>query len=901
MTPSYFNIESNNLETTSTTSQNYKNFLMYQYYNDNQPSLNKSSHHRFGSTTQQQNDVNQFNSSQNSLVAKLFASSGFRRRSYDDQEGDNDFNIILQPSDIDEIENKAKANYAQFKATATYTGSASSSHNAAASTHQTSKSKHLINLQSLEACQRQFIAENNNRTATKEKTKRSSPRTSRRLNEATKLTALTNIFEDIKLAKCLLDQDYKQTVRLFIQKSALNWNFNAFTFDALCCGRSLTELLLHLFDYYNLYAVFKLDIIKVLKCFRLLEFGYHSTNPYHNSVHAADVTQAMHCFIQETKIRRHMTNLEILSSILAAVCHDLDHPGVNQSFLVATKNPLAGLYHNTSVLENHHWRFALCIFKESQLFDHFDKDTMDDMKEQLKHLILATDIARQNEYLRRFKEMTSSQEFSMSHTPDRALVLQMALKCADLGNPCRPWMISRVWSNLICDEFYRMGQIERRLGVPLTPICQREKTSIAGIQTGFFRFIVLPLLELWHGFLVSPLSDLLMTNFDHNYRRWQRANRIVQQLRRRKSVACLEPTETGAECEVSDENNSVHGCPTNGRHDRSSSLFVDPVIADIYTKHSFKAVKRASSDYIKSGNGHLEMLRDFQLNRMIEKSPRIERAYLRQGDFDNRPRKTNELRTKLDQATPEKNCAPSMAGRYAKPTDLSKEANDGASGGQPEPGMRTGSLRGLQHQSAAPLLTSAPINILRDYSSIFRQALSPIQDGDSASPDQMKAVPPLPKGSTTSSMINMDVGGANLNDFDQDSPASSPTSRASSASSSPVNQKRPPAITSRTFMDSSQRLLQQRLTNHPYASHYHDSSPGGRKLRPANIGPASRQSVTHNKSTFYNNMRRRESDPGSLTDELAAAIVLIQYQSNNLFHKRRSSLPICMPKRRSSK
>lgn len=41
----------------------------------------------------------------------------------------------------------------------------------------------------------------------------------------------------------------------------------------------------------------------------LFENGYHDTNPYHNSVHAADVTQAMHCFIEEEK------NKPILNSI----------------------------------------------------------------------------------------------------------------------------------------------------------------------------------------------------------------------------------------------------------------------------------------------------------------------------------------------------------------------------------------------------------------------------------------------------------------------------------------------------------------------------------------------------------------------------------------------------------
>ena len=39
-----------------------------------------------------------------------------------------------------------------------------------------------------------------------------------------------------------------------------------------------------------------------------------------------------------------MSGLERLSCLLAAVCHDVDHPGLNQMFLVATDNPLVALY-----------------------------------------------------------------------------------------------------------------------------------------------------------------------------------------------------------------------------------------------------------------------------------------------------------------------------------------------------------------------------------------------------------------------------------------------------------------------------------------------------------------------------------------------------------------------------
>ena len=48
-------------------------------------------------------------------------------------------------------------------------------------------------------------------------------------------------------------------------------------------------------------------------------------------------------------MRRHLAPLEMVSSLIAAMAHDLDHPGVNQPFLVATSNHLASLYRVISI------------------------------------------------------------------------------------------------------------------------------------------------------------------------------------------------------------------------------------------------------------------------------------------------------------------------------------------------------------------------------------------------------------------------------------------------------------------------------------------------------------------------------------------------------------------------
>uniref|UniRef100_K1R860 Phosphodiesterase n=1 Tax=Magallana gigas TaxID=29159 RepID=K1R860_MAGGI len=261
----------------------------------------------------------------------------------------------------------------------------------------------------------------------------------------------------------LLDQQYSQQAQELM--SQLNvWNFDIFNLDILTGGRSLTHVAIHLFKKYNLISAFKLDFIQLMQTFTLIENGYHGSNPYHNSVHAADVTQAMHCYLQEVQLRNSIPKFEVMTSLLAAMTHDLDHPGVNQAFLIATANHLADLY--------------------QKYLDDKNLDYKNDSQ-------------------------------------DRIFLLQIALKCADISNPCREWSLSKQWSDRVCDEFFRQGDCERELQLPVTPMCNRLTTTTAKIQAGFMEYVVNPLFFAWRQFLPSKLSHTMLDNVAQNLKHWQ--------------------------------------------------------------------------------------------------------------------------------------------------------------------------------------------------------------------------------------------------------------------------------------------------------------------------------------------------------------------------------------------
>ena len=63
-----------------------------------------------------------------------------------------------------------------------------------------------------------------------------------------------------------------------------------------------------------------------------------------------------------------------MSCYFAAGIHDVDHPSVNNDFIVNTRGALAIRYNDISVLENHHVATGLKILKQVNLFEKIEKD-----------------------------------------------------------------------------------------------------------------------------------------------------------------------------------------------------------------------------------------------------------------------------------------------------------------------------------------------------------------------------------------------------------------------------------------------------------------------------------------------------------------------------------------------
>eukprot|EP00118_Oscarella_pearsei_P003175 m.13295 g.13295 ORF g.13295 m.13295 type:complete len:527 (+) comp24639_c0_seq1:571-2151(+) len=300
-----------------------------------------------------------------------------------------------------------------------------------------------------------------------------------------------------------------------------DWSFDVFALHQATSGRTLFNLSMNLFQNHGLVEAFNLDYMKLMKFLDLVEQDYYCGNPYHNGIHAADVTQATHCFLSDSKMRSRFSKLEVLAMLLAGITHDVGHPGVNQEFLISTSSHLASIHGKKSVLERHHCRTAKAMLIKCQLLSHLPASEKEQVLNIMESCILATDMSQHKDYMTRFEALVlPGNRVDMADPEHRTLVRQVLLKCADVSNPCRPWRVSQMWSHRIMEEFYRQGDFEKGLGLNVSFLCDRTTTSVPKAQSGFIEFVVDPMFTLWDRFVGSPLTKSLCRNLDNNKVMW---------------------------------------------------------------------------------------------------------------------------------------------------------------------------------------------------------------------------------------------------------------------------------------------------------------------------------------------------------------------------------------------
>ncbi|KAL7988301.1 hypothetical protein Chor_007220 [Crotalus horridus] len=268
------------------------------------------------------------------------------------------------------------------------------------------------------------------------------------------------------------------------------WGLNIFRVADYSNNRSLSCIMYTIFQERDLLKTFKIPVDTLVTYIMTLEDHYHADVAYHNSLHAADVTQSTHVLLSTPALDAVFTDLEILAAIFAAAIHDVDHPGVSNQFLINTNSELALMYNDESVLENHHLAVGFKLLQEENcdIFQNLSKRQRQTLRKMVIDMVLATDMSKHMSLLADLKTMvetkkvTSSGVLLLDNYTDRIQVLRNMVHCADLSNPTKPLELYRQWTDRIMEEFFRQGDKERERGMEISPMCDKHTASVEKSQ-----------------------------------------------------------------------------------------------------------------------------------------------------------------------------------------------------------------------------------------------------------------------------------------------------------------------------------------------------------------------------------------------------------------------------------
>uniref|UniRef100_A0ABD2WCI9 Phosphodiesterase n=1 Tax=Trichogramma kaykai TaxID=54128 RepID=A0ABD2WCI9_9HYME len=301
------------------------------------------------------------------------------------------------------------------------------------------------------------------------------------------------------------------------------WGIDIFRIAELSNNRPLTCVAYTAFQSRDLLKIMMIPPKTFVTFLMTLEDHYVKDNPFHNSIHAADVTQSTHTLLNTPALESVFTALEITAALFAATIHDVDHPGLTNQFLINSSSELALMYNDESVLENHHLAVAFKLLQNEgcDIFANCSKKQRQTLRKMVIDMVLSTDMSKHMSLLADLKTMVETKKVAgsgvllLDNYTDRIQVLENLVHCADLSNPTKPLPLYRRWVDLLMEEFFQQGDKERELNMDISPMCDRHNATIEKSQVGFIDYIVHPLWETWAD-LVHPDAQAILDTLEEN-------------------------------------------------------------------------------------------------------------------------------------------------------------------------------------------------------------------------------------------------------------------------------------------------------------------------------------------------------------------------------------------------
>ncbi|KAH9278851.1 High affinity cGMP-specific 3',5'-cyclic phosphodiesterase 9A [Echinococcus granulosus] len=246
---------------------------------------------------------------------------------------------------------------------------------------------------------------------------------------------------------------------------------------------------------------------------------------FHNFKHAFMVAQMMYTSIWCADLASLFCHLDLFTLLFAAICHDLDHPGLTNAYQNNAQSRLSICYNSLSPLENHHCAVAFELVRTpaTNIFVNFTAKEIEIVRENTVRCILGTDMAKHTDILEVFTAKmlehsidaatvairdvsesassaaingtapTTAQLVGIFDKDDEshALTMVVLLKMCDISTEIRPVDVARPWLMGLINELSAQRDLERKSNLPLSPVM--DESNLVDCQINFLSYAMLPL------------------------------------------------------------------------------------------------------------------------------------------------------------------------------------------------------------------------------------------------------------------------------------------------------------------------------------------------------------------------------------------------------------------------
>jgi len=271
---------------------------------------------------------------------------------------------------------------------------------------------------------------------------------------------------------------------------------NSWSFDSLKYSEAeLVAMMVHCFEAFDIPNLFLIPLPK-LTAFVAQALSKYNKTPFHNAKHASHVFQnCVRMVAVVPTMDQSLSLIDVFALLIAAICHDIDHVGTNNTFHINAWSELSLRYNDISIMEQHHCAvcFKILTAPETDILSCLSYRSRSIVRKLICACILSTDMNNHSKNLRMLQSHAQI-PFDKQDLDDRMLLLGTILHTADLCNPALPLVQAKQWEKRISQEFRFQAAQERKFGLPVAPFMERQdQQSRIANQVHFIQTFAVPL------------------------------------------------------------------------------------------------------------------------------------------------------------------------------------------------------------------------------------------------------------------------------------------------------------------------------------------------------------------------------------------------------------------------